>query len=125
MYESFHQDLNFIRKSCCINFYRYEVYCNKTGSHDLDKFRPTLFRLICGTIVPLQSQWILNLKILATSAARTKSLSHRLPITLLPESFLNPRSYLNLHENKFAVVTKYLLCAASIADVVLEMIVKI
>ena len=119
MYGRFHQDLNFIRKSCCINFYRYEVYCNKYGSHDLDKFLPTSFRLICGTIVPLRSQWTLNLKILSTSATRTKSLSYRLPITLLPESFLNPHIYLKFARKKVCgchkipiMCSKYYICGA-------------
>ena len=55
-----------------------QIYHNKTGSLDLEKFSPTsasvtlhiytldvdIFRLTCGTIVSFQSQWTLKLKIL-------------------------------------------------------------
>ena len=69
-----------------------KVYHSKIGSLDLGKFPQHqhlqhftfikhIFRLTCGTIVSLHSVDI-KLKILATSATRTNSLFHRLPITL-------------------------------------------
>ena len=39
--QQFSSGFKFIWKSCCITFSRYEVYHNKAGSLDLEKFLPT------------------------------------------------------------------------------------
>ena len=49
--------------------------------------------ITCGTIAPLQSQWALNLKILATSAMRTDSLFHRSRITLQDQNHFQSHAF--------------------------------